>query len=304
MAGKFGALRALLAAAEKPWAAARDIGQAFVEKGPLSYFERFREPAENIDDAARKYGVEFTPIGPGEIAARLPADDVSYYASSLTPKGFQTLSRGDAPSLGRVIRDLGGADMYQIDALSSLAGGGSGGRLYPAILDALSGGMGRLNVPVELTRINEMRRNLNSADALIRNPKLADTMLPIDSQLDLIRMTPEDYMQMARPEKVGALTLAHAAKAMKMLDDIERLSPQYMDAAAYQRALRQAEWLTPMSGRQQFADPGLSILSEKGIGPSTLKRLSIVDALLGGKKTNPDLWTGLGKAEGGSVHAP
>lgn len=301
MAGKFGALRALLAAAEKPLAQIRDVGQAFIERNPATFFERFREPAESMSDAAGKYGVEFSPVGPGKMAARDPASDTSFYIKSLTPRRFESASRGDAPSLGRVIRDLGDSDLYEIDALASLAGGGAGSKLYPAILDAMSGGMGRINLPTELTRINEMRRNLNSADALIRNPRLENTMLPIDQQLDMIRMTPEDYMLLSRPEKVGALSLAHAAKSMKTLDDIERFSPDYVEAQAYGNALRRVGGLSSLSGRGEFADPALSILSERGIGPSTLKRMSIVDALLGGRKVNPDLWSGLGKAEGGLV---
>lgn len=301
MAGKFGALRALLAAAEKPLAQARDVGQAFVERSPRTFFEKFRDPAEGMSDAARKYGVEFSPIGPGEMAVRDPLSDTTYYASTLTPKGFRILSRGDAPGLGNVVRNLGDAEMYQIDSLPGIAGTGAGGKIYPAIFDALSGGMGRVNVPVELTRINEMRRNVNSADALMRNPRLENTVLPIDQQLDSIRMTPEDYMLLSRADKIGALSLAHAAKALKTLDDVERFSPQYLDAEAYAAAVRRAGGLSALSGRGEFADPALSILSEKGIGPSTLKRMSIVDALLGGRKINPDLWSGLGKRQGGLV---
>lgn len=301
MAGALRALRALLSATEKPVSQARDVGEAFLSRPSASFFERYREPAENIAEASERYGVEFVPAAPGKMVVRPRSGLTEYYTEAFDPVDFRRRSYAEAPSLERVLRDLGRGQVYEIDATASSTGGRVGSQLYPAILDAISGSLDVVNVPTGLTKVNEMRRNLNTAEALQRNPRLAETVLPIDAQLDVLRLTPEDYMTMGRPEKVGALTLAGAAKAMDAMDKLGAMSSDFMDAAAVREALRRVEDLGPMSRRAAFEDPALFPLSRRGIGPSTLKKMSIADAVLSGRKINPDLWTGLGKKEGGLV---
>lgn len=298
-------LRKILAGTDKPMSQIRDVGQAFTSRNPNTFFETFKRPAEDTESALAQYGVRFVPRSKGKMSALF--DNNVYGVKQVNPETWnddQEALFELSPSIRRLLNDSSFKNrLYEIEAGSSNAGSGVGSRMYPAIFDVASGGQELVNTPIQLTAINEMRRSANSADAMIRNPKLSNLILPMDQQLNVLRITPEEYMSFDHPEKVGALILASSLKALNRGDrfasDVPFLPDKLRGNA--QEALRRFESLSPTSSRGAFAEAAMLPIRERGIGESTMRRMNIVDSILASRRHNPDLWNELGKRRGGRV---
>lgn len=307
MAG-LGALRRLLRLAKEgnvPVDEIREVGRQFAARDPEEYFQRYSSPAESVDAARRQYGVTVAPPEAGDRAdLRFLRDETPFLISGREPEFLKRKAlKNEGPGVARLLDEWLPASatnrLYEIDSISGITGHprGVGVHLYPAIFDVLSGGREMYNVPTALTKVNERRRSMQMADALMRNPKLENRLLPHDTQLDAVGMSPMYYMQAPREEKIGALALSHAMKNTELLDAlVNDVSPSVVMSA--HEALRLPASASPSAFNEIVGkmDP---LVHARGLGAGALRRAALVDAILSGSRLHPDAWTGVARKAGG-----
>ena len=211
------------------------------------------------------------------------------------------------------------AKAYVMDTLFLSPGSGVGKRMYPAAFDLLSGQKGMYNLSSELTPINEIRKSLNMADAIKRNPDLADRLLPNSSQLSLTPLIPGSYNQMTLTDKIGALQQAAFSKLYHegLYPDVRdyehylqgktNLSDQLVKSLKESSTLLDVPLDIPLEDlnhvlRKDDLIRGLS--RDYGIGPSTVNRMILLGNALEDTKHPQEelLKKGLGFKRGGLTY--
>lgn len=300
----------------------RDVGQTIEQVEPESYFKEYVKSPINQDEISRQYGLEFEkgiPLSSIEQRAlglkpsmeeldrerrfyiQIPDDEyertVSVYP--LMPESMSTLLKKAHPDYYDLVKSLPQHKLYNIDTSELAEGSGEGSRIYPAIFDFISGVRGETNVPTSLTDMNELRRSMNMAAALKRNSALSDKILAHPNQLNLSGLSPSEYMDLDRIEKIGAL---HTNAALKGLSNVEQLMPFRSSDSDIDRALTSLEdidWRDAPNTFMPAMRPRANLLLGQGLSPSSLRNMGIVDAIYGGKPLRHDAFTGLAKKNGG-----
>lgn len=302
-----GALTRLLKAMRPLDPEARAVGREFLGRAPGEYFERFTQPARTASEAMRQYGLDMTVEPHRNAVAFTPQGQGGggHAAVLHNPASLLKLAEEyeDNPGIREYLRGLDPETaLYEIDAMGTKPGSGIGQSTYPAIFDVMSGQKGLTNVPVELTAINQMRRSLNTADAMLRNPELTGRIVPHDEQLRRLgtAVTPSEFLSLPREEQIGAMQLSGALRGAHRLDqlrnrrdELERLMP------AQARSLEALDRLsvdTPPEEFQRFRREHGAPLAVYGLGDTTLRKMGLIDAALAGRDvTGSGLWRGLGK---------
>ena len=307
-----GPLTSLLRGAAPLDAEARAMGQMFAARSPEEYFQTFKRPTTSLAETARQYGVDVVPEPSLGRLSVLPSGRTSggHAAMLNSPEEFlraSKLFKGNQGVQEYLSRLDPQAQLYEIDAVGTAPGAGVGQVTYPAMFDLLSGQRGLTNVPLELTAINQMRRSLNTGDALMRNPALTSRILPHDTQLEALRgMTPSRFMELPREEQIGAMQLAGALRGAGRLDQLRTRRGELLsrdpEAARSLEMLDQLGVDLPPEAFQQFREEYGSPLAKYGLGETTLRKMGLIDARLGGRDVSASpLWRNLGKRCGGRV---
>ena len=307
MAG-LGALRRLLRLSGEgsiPVDEIREVGRQFAARPNEEYFQRYSSPAGSPAAAQEQYGVTIARPREGEGGdIKFVRDETPFYVTGASPEQLKReATKAGAPGIVRLLDEWlpteARSRLYSIDSISGTVGRprGVGVHLYPAIFDVLSGGRGMYNVPTELTKVNERRRSMQMADALMRNPATENFILPHDTQIDTVGMSPMYYMQAPREEKIGALMLSQAMKNIEMLDALTYDAMPRVARSAHE-ALRLPASASP-SAFNEIAGAMDPLVHARGLGAGALRRVALVDAILSGSRLHPDAWVGVAKREGG-----
>lgn len=226
------------------------VGETFSKADPQTYFRTTPSPANSMAEAEDRYGVGMKWIDENQLDAWLKSDPDALAEVEILRKIPNRKWFAGLPSLDKPV--------YTIDSGRLFPGSGAGSRIYPALFDSLSDDY--YNISTGLSDVNKMRRSLNMADAIIRSPKLGNSVLPGPDQFDALAKDREHsyrllpwYMSASNLERLGALEL--------------------------NAALQGQDWL-----RQGFTG---------SIGPSTLKKFQIVEDTLQGDTPSELLRLGL-----------
>ena len=300
----------------------RDVGQAIEQVEPESYFQKYTKSPIDQEGISRQYGLEFergVPLSSIEqrflgiepdmsekarerrYSIAIPDEDYERAVSinPLMPELMSTILKKAYPDYYDLVKSLPQHKLYNIDASELAVGSGVGSRIYPAIFDFMSGVKGETNVPTSLTDINELRRSMNMAAALKRNSVLSDKILAHPNQLNLSGLSPSEYMDLDRVEKIGAL---HTNAALKGLSNVEQLMPFRSNDPDIDRVLTSLEnidWRDAPNTFMPAMRPRANIFLGQGLSPSSLRNMGIVDAIYGGKPLRHDAFKGLAKKNGG-----
>lgn len=205
---KFGALKKFFEAVKSglvPMDETRDIGRRFDAVPPEIYHNRAKYPARTREEAEEQYGL------------RIFDDEGEIVLQDKEGPAFFSVTTGYRPREGAHYAEtaqknlLSGADelINFVDALGSEQGTGFGKRAYGAIYDLVPG----LHATAGLTPINTVRRSMSMADAIHRNPRLANKLIPSETQLVDLNMSPTSYMLGADyNQKLGSLLLGGAGR--------------------------------------------------------------------------------------------
>lgn len=242
---------------------ARDIGRRFRSVPPELYAQRAPRSARSPEEAAKMYQLQLEKYddfgGTSDYVARDPYSESEIYSQPYERSRMTEMDR----KLGKLLSDLDiGKEMpvWAIDAMVSSPGTGFGKRAYGALFDTVPGH----NISTGLTKVNEGRRNFNTADALLRNPGLSDLIIPTEAQIQGLGMSPLGYMRGAdNDQKLGTMLLGGAERTL-------RNNPE-MSLPAYAKDTR------------------------------SFKKMQIMDDLLRGESIPDDRFKFLGYKRGGKV---
>lgn len=290
----------------------RAVGKFFKNIPNEQYFNRATRPATSLNEARDIYGVDIMadPRRPERIFVKpkgTPLEQAHYLLQSnmgdylrennawIEPEDYELFKRFEKNT-----------PVYEITSSESGSGTGSGTRTYPAMMDLLSGVKRSLNVTSGLSGVNELRKPLNVADALKRNPTLNDLIIPNFQQTDRLGMTPLRYATLDPESRIGANLLSGSTGFLRTLEELTPGSTPYQNlypsAVKAQEALRELGAGADPGAFEAFRIKHAPTSALYGIGVNTAKKMSLIDAILSGKEGELDLpymTTGLGFKKGG-----
>lgn len=311
----------------------RDVGQAIDEVPRKSFFQMYSKPAMSERAAEEAYGLRFKPedrrsstawralgIDTGKLSDRdynklmerhgyaidpNPKDNAykrRAYVNPTSHVNMATINREAYPEYFDFLKSLDRKRLYDIDTSELQAGAGEGARVYPGIFDLMSGIKKEINVPISLTDVNQLRRSLNMAGAVKRDPRVENLILPHPTQFDLSGLTPQEYMELDRVSKMGAL---HTNAALKGFSNALGLRPFRSSDSDINTALAILDNIDPTNNYDEI-DSILSlvpqtkgILANSGLSANVLRGMGNVNSILKGQSLDSKAYHGISRKRGG-----
>lgn len=285
----------------KPLSESEKIGKYIRELPTETYFKRAPTPAGDIGSARSIYDVRMEQLPSGRTLA-VPQGVDSFYGHTANSFPIGDVFRGRTrqgmePEDLDILKALSNANpkakLYTIDASMSSAGMGGGTRTYPAIYDLLSGKEGQYNISTGLSPLNVLRKQMTTADAIKRNPELANRIIPSMQMTRNAGITPLQYAHMSPDQQTGMLMLSGARGGLENLDNFASATTKFSrDPKGDSEFLRELGGflldVNPRSPRDTF-DWYSELFGDRlgratGIGEGTLRKMNIMDALLQGRE--------------------
>lgn len=311
--GGLSALKQLLSATAKgakPVAEAAEIGRYLRGVPKEEYFRNVQSAGSTVPELQKQFDVEFVR-GPNNQAFVYPTQTGgmstahSAFGAPLSKFIKESENYNFDPSDFELLNYMDpNRPVYTIAAQNSLRGAGGAAQTYPALYNLLHG-KGMANISTGLSPINTVRKPFNTIDALLRNPELSESIIPSQQMLEYTGFTPLDYLKMNPDERLGAMALAGSGHGIQKLDREERMLRRFGSGPIDQEAfdfIRNLETSSPLSIYNEYRRLyGKPVGTEIGIGADALKKMNIVDAILGSRQNElpVGITKGLGYREGG-----
>lgn len=284
----FGALAKLLGATSKETIpAAERIGEFFRSIPASEYFGVAKTPAKSVGEAERLYNLkldnasDFVRAGPAELNfLQRHRADVSPLGDFLT-RYVEDLPDSDILHLSRLDQ---GMPVSHISAARTAFGEGSAPRTYGAMLDVLAARPDSpMNVTSALTPVNVFRKPLNIADVLKRNEALEGKILPNYQMTKPLGVESSEFLELSPDAQLGGLYLSGGLGALRRIQQQAGMEPAKRLLLPGDEAHAFIQGIDPTTDFEKFRDLYGADWAKGGIGANTLRKMSIMDAVLSGE---------------------